>query len=673
MRPELEETKYIEYYLLNKLSEEEKSKFELRIKNDSEFAEKVKMQELLIKRVGIISIKQSISQAHRSFLQRQKFSFSNKTFKYSFNTIITIISVVIVSYLALEINTPKAKTTFIKIETGIFTPIKGIDVPYITDTIIAENGAVINYNSGSSVIIPSNVFIDENGDTITGKVEVKFREFKDATDIYIAGIPMNYEIDNEEFVLESASMCEIKAFKNGKAVKIKPGKNIEIMQSSYTSSNLFNLYRLNKKNRKWIKKGKDIPLAIYNEEVKKITIVKNPEPNIVIPAKPLDANNFKYSLTVNFSNDEFPELSVYKDVEFGIDLNDTSYRLSHADVLWESVYLKKGPKTGSFIITFSKGKRKVSYLVYPIFRDENYKNAMRTYNKNIEQYDKIRNSRIKNEKKESNQQILAKQKQDSLYKQISARNEEIKLYNKWFETDEARLLYEKWNNIMFSQIVEIKIKDKLSKMEKNKEFILSKSKLIDKTYEDLNIAEEIFRKRNILISQIKDNELINKLIKINSEMKDLISNKDFIETSYSKFEKEKLNKLAINNKIQRIYKIDEFGIWNCDQPTRFPNSMKIIANFSLNNEKLPLASINLVDKNIRSIYTYPSNNFKSFTYNKKSKNVIWAVINDGKLIYFNEFDSISENKKGKAYTFNMKEVKEPLTDYEKVREIIKNL
>ena len=70
---------------------------------------------------------------------------------------------------------------------------------------------------------------------------------------------------------------------------------------------------------------------------------------------------------------------------------------------------------------------------------------------------------------------------------------------------------------------------------------------------------------------------------------------------------------------------------------------------------------------------YNRSDYRQFKCNPKADNVIWTVIDGDRLIYFNDFDSMPENINGKAFTFNMKEVDEPLTDYETVKKIISNL
>ncbi|RLD72939.1 MAG: hypothetical protein DRJ10_18360 [Bacteroidetes bacterium] len=673
MKPELEEIKYIENYLLDRLSQDEKAVFESKLINDPEFARLVKMQRVVMMRVQQIALKQSVTSAYKGYLRRQKFSFKNSVFKYSVNSLLTIIGVLLIAYAVWVSNMDTTDNIKKSDITLVQAPLHGVDVPFNIDTLLAETGAVLNYKTGSTVIIPPDAFVDESGNPVKGKVELNFREFNDAADIYLAGIPMSYNQNGEDMVLESAAMCEISAFKDGKELKIKQGQKVEIMQATYTGNKGFNLYRFDKNVGKWIEKGKDHPMDLniksqgraYTDEQTVLTYKK--------PIRPKKTEDFSYTFTIAVDEDEFPELAVYKDIEFAVDKNDKEYKLSHSNVEWEDVRMKKGPKPASFIVTFIKGTWKVNYLVYPAFSSENYDNAMAVYNKKLNEYNKIRSGRLSKQEKEKQELMIAINRQDSINQLIEARNANVNIYNKWLETNSAQSLVNMVQDLMNSGLVETEIKDKLISAKNNNENLLGYKNFIEKAHKELTEAKQIFGKRSIMLRQTTSLVLRSKLIAIESDIKQIIKNKEFIEKAYINFEKERLNNLEINQKILRVYSINKFGIWNCDQPIRYSKGMSLMANFSLNNEQLPLVNINHVDKDVRSLFQYGESDFKQFKYNPKAKNVIWTVLDGEKLIYFNEFDKIPENTNGKAYTFKMKEVGEPLTDYDRVKEIISNL
>ncbi len=49
----------------------------------------------------------------------------------------------------------------------------------------AEEGGVLTFPSGTKLEIPANAFLDAQGNPVTGKVEIAYREFHDAGTIFI--------------------------------------------------------------------------------------------------------------------------------------------------------------------------------------------------------------------------------------------------------------------------------------------------------------------------------------------------------------------------------------------------------------------------------------------------------------------------------------------------------
>lgn len=101
MDKHLLEIKYIEDYLLGKLDDQEKTAFEKRLKTDANFAQKVKKQALLMKRIEQIGLKKSISKAHNNYLRKQRFAFRNIV-KNPQNAFLTLLGILLIAYLVWE-------------------------------------------------------------------------------------------------------------------------------------------------------------------------------------------------------------------------------------------------------------------------------------------------------------------------------------------------------------------------------------------------------------------------------------------------------------------------------------------------------------------------------------------------------------------------------------------
>ena len=121
----------------------------------------------------------------------------------------------------------------------------------------AYDGGVIEHKTGSRITIPKEAFEYSNGETVTGNVDILYREFHDFIDIFLSGVPMTYDSIGQTYNLESAGMIEIFAEQGGQRINMRPGKSLEVELISIVNiadiaiPPSFNIYRLNEEARKW--------------------------------------------------------------------------------------------------------------------------------------------------------------------------------------------------------------------------------------------------------------------------------------------------------------------------------------------------------------------------------------------------------------------------------------
>lgn len=132
------------------------------------------------------------------------------------------------------------------------SPCKHFQVQFEKNEIDAEKGGtVVMKESNSLITIPASILVDENGNEVKGKVEIRYREYRNSAETAFSGIPMTYKQDNEELNMNSAGMFEIRAYQNNKPVNIKPGKAITV---DYVATNKIedcNFYALNDEKQEW--------------------------------------------------------------------------------------------------------------------------------------------------------------------------------------------------------------------------------------------------------------------------------------------------------------------------------------------------------------------------------------------------------------------------------------
>ncbi|MDI1256005.1 MAG: OmpA family protein [Flavobacterium sp.] len=152
-------------------------------------------------------------------------------------------------------------TVFITAEVPKVTDLGGLKLEEDSFTINAQKKEIVNYKSGSSITIPADAFIDENGNTIKGEVDLSYVEYRNPIDFILGNIPMDYE--KEHF--NSAGMYKILASKDGKPVSLREGKTIDIDFPLESKLPNLNFYQFDTIANKWTELSK---LTVAKSEIK---------------------------------------------------------------------------------------------------------------------------------------------------------------------------------------------------------------------------------------------------------------------------------------------------------------------------------------------------------------------------------------------------------------------
>ncbi len=115
-----------------------------------------------------------------------------------------------------------------------------------------EKGLTWNFKNGTRIKIPANALVDENGNSLKGKATLKFRDYHDAVDVFLSGIPMGYnDGKGEKGNMETAGMFEMRAEVNGKNVALKNDVTVDVRLASHVGDKGYNSYYLNEEARQW--------------------------------------------------------------------------------------------------------------------------------------------------------------------------------------------------------------------------------------------------------------------------------------------------------------------------------------------------------------------------------------------------------------------------------------
>ena len=149
----------------------------------------------------------------------------------------------------------------------ISPPFANLNPEYLEYDLDISKADTIFIESGTEIIIPPNIWINKAGEKITGKINLKYREFSDAIDIFLAGVPLHYDSAQVKNNLKTAGMFEIRAFKDTNEVFINKGSFIDVKLASNIEGDEYNFYTLDEKAKNWTYKGTD--KAVFNSKINK--------------------------------------------------------------------------------------------------------------------------------------------------------------------------------------------------------------------------------------------------------------------------------------------------------------------------------------------------------------------------------------------------------------------
>jgi hypothetical protein len=176
-------------------------------------------------------------------------------------------------------------------------PLPALNPSFQTWEFEPTTAQVFRLPSGTEISVPAQAFRDAQGKTLSGKIQLRYREFHGAVDIFLSGIPMNYGQRH----MQTAGMFEIQAQQNGQDLKLDPQKRINIKFASREAGTDYNFFRYDEE-RGWNFVDYVPPVANPNKTKR---LVSQPE-----LAFPLDKRHFVFSyeaiLDVMF-NDDFTE------------------------------------------------------------------------------------------------------------------------------------------------------------------------------------------------------------------------------------------------------------------------------------------------------------------------------------------------------------------------------
>ncbi len=552
---------------------------------------------------------------------------TSKEVKFSFKKIGLITAVIgIVAFVIFAITKTKNQTipnTDLSIlKSTIKPPMPAINVPYETFTYDAEKGDTLFTKNGSIIIFPKNAVLNIKGEIVTGKVEIKTREFNDPLDYYMAGIPMTYDSAGVKYTFVSSGMIDIKAYQKNELLFVNPNAKPQLNLVSTNNERNTNLYILDTTTGQWINKGKDevndiaakpkkdVSNAGTIKSSKKTTgddyIEEQPVDiaSIAKPVPPQKASGKNPTIEIIIDPASFKELLVYNNLKFEVLNTATETVGEDSKTEWDNVELLLSDESAKYFAKFSKGSKSVQYEVKPVLEGKDYDAAVTVYNEKIKAYYDAQKKRKANEQMQRDTIAL----QDKL------------------------------------------IDDENRKTEANNELVIAKNKITEienKRIEELNI---LIIARNKKVAEAKKEYLL--MLKREQKFSDSLNLVLEERNRISRLIWEKENRAsALKENLLRSFTIDGFGFWNCDMPT-YPSGIPISATFiDDKNNIIKLSYINAASYGVNRVLAYYNNNI---TVLPNTNHIIWSVYqNEFYYLTFKEYEKLHIKNDTRVCTFKL--------------------
>ena len=270
-----------------------------------------------------------------------KFNRRKKIAKFAALIILPILVLGYLYYLELS-----------RYDKGIIPPLK-TQIPFVSETFNADSGFVFHRSSGTHIEIPAGALVTENGDPVSGEVELKYREFYNAGDIFLSGIPMQLGDDRQKY-MSSGGMMELRVFQGDKELQLADDTEVQVdLAASFTAEDDYKMYFLTDE----VEWDNGSAFERVNNDRRDSAIANLPE----IPLKPAnpdpDSSQFVFEIAADLK--KLPQLRAWKGVQWRLIENKSKLATAQAlSINWNKTAIKQtDAKNNTYTITFSSMKK----------------------------------------------------------------------------------------------------------------------------------------------------------------------------------------------------------------------------------------------------------------------------------------------------------------------------
>jgi hypothetical protein len=278
---------------------------------------------------------------------------------------------------------------------GGINPPQPEQIRYENFVVKAGKKSVFKTSKGSQISVPAQAFIYPDGSPCNKPVDVQFAEFHNVAEVFLSGVPMQYDSSGVTYTFESAGMFNIVASSEGQPLKLAQNKGITIDLVS-DAEGTYNLYYFDPVQNSWDYRLTEdkTPSAhgpsgsMYKQEkterkqekpVQSPSVIiqeTNPDPVEVQPPafSKRDKNNFAFKVDIDESR--FPELAGIRNLLFEVEGNSAENKYLRGT--WDSISLQRG-NDDEYTISLFRLKKNFTFKAHPVLDEKSWEEAMTAY------------------------------------------------------------------------------------------------------------------------------------------------------------------------------------------------------------------------------------------------------------------------------------------------------
>ena len=355
-------------------------------------------------------------------------------------TIAFIVSLISLTIIIL-ITTFSCKTSIQK-TAHVAPPLTNVDVPAQRHVINASRQSTIKTETGTSIEIPANAFVDKKGNPVNGEVSIDYREFHTAADVIASGITMKYDSAGSSHFFQTAGMFEIKGYANEEEIFIAADKALTVNMASQVKEEGYNFYALNTETGDWNFLGTDASSVAASEAESSETNGEIAESDFSdtafsVPVKPVMLNRVNSDKPVlNFDIDysDHPELKAFRSVVWqyaeGSEFPNPENNQWIYEKPWNDMLLYAfNDKKMWYKLELIRGLEKYTTVIQPVLSEKQYARAQETFEAGMKAYEAAMKGREEEIKRQEMEQAMVRSFQvtgfgiynwDRIYKQEEA-------------------------------------------------------------------------------------------------------------------------------------------------------------------------------------------------------------------------------------------------------------